>query len=80
MSQCKRYHYVVTARREVSVEECSLDKRMFLCNDSVLCIELFEVCNGHSDCLDNSDEGGLCNNQGESAHCAKMKLSRGNIV
>lgn len=53
------------ARREVPVEDCLLDHRMFRCHDGVLCIELYEVCNGKSDCLDGSDEGALCHEKGK---------------
>lgn len=47
------------------VEDCLLDHRMFRCHDGVLCIELYEVCNGKSDCLDGSDEGALCHEKGK---------------
>ncbi|XP_054256859.1 putative vitellogenin receptor [Macrosteles quadrilineatus] len=51
-------------QREITMEECSLDKRLFYCHDGVLCLELFQLCNGKEECLDGSDEGGRCNETG----------------
>lgn len=43
-------------------EQCLVENRKFLCHDYKKCIDIEHVCNNNNDCLDLSDEGGLCNN------------------
>jgi hypothetical protein len=46
----------------VDPEQCMIEDRKFLCHDHKKCIGVEHVCNNNIDCLDASDEGGLCNN------------------
>lgn len=46
----------------IDPEKCLIEDRKFLCHDHKKCISVEHVCNNNTDCLDASDEGGLCNN------------------
>lgn len=46
----------------IEPEHCKIGDRKFLCHDHKKCITIDNVCNENVDCLDGSDEGGLCNN------------------
>lgn len=48
--------------RLIEPEQCKIADRKFLCHDLKKCISVDNVCNNNNDCLDASDEGGLCNN------------------
>ncbi|CAG9862634.1 unnamed protein product [Phyllotreta striolata] len=45
----------------VPIDQCTLDKRKFLCHNNVTCIDTESVCDGHNHCPDNSDESPNCN-------------------
>lgn len=47
----------------VEPEKCLIENRKFLCHDHKKCIDVKNVCDYNNDCLDASDEGGLCNNK-----------------
>lgn len=44
----------------VPLEECIPERQLFACKDKVGCLDINQVCDGTSHCLDDSDEGGLC--------------------
>lgn len=46
----------------IEPEHCLVGERKFLCHDQKKCIDIENVCDNNNDCLDASDEGGLCNN------------------
>ncbi|XP_050441147.1 vitellogenin receptor [Adelges cooleyi] len=48
--------------RIIDPDQCLQANRNFLCHDRKKCLNVDNVCNGASDCLDESDEGGICNN------------------
>lgn len=54
--------YVLLGLHLVEPQQCLVKDRKFLCQDHRKCINIENVCNNHNDCLDASDEGGLCNN------------------
>ncbi|VVC34061.1 Hypothetical protein CINCED_3A006126 [Cinara cedri] len=47
----------------IEPDNCSIGDRKFLCHDHKKCIDIENVCNNKTDCLDSSDEGGICNNE-----------------
>ena len=44
----------------VPMEECIPANQLFMCKDEVGCLDINQVCDGISHCLDDSDEGSLC--------------------
>lgn len=49
----------------IEPEQCLIGNRKYLCHDHKKCIDVENVCNNnYDDCLDKSDEGGLCNTTG----------------
>lgn len=45
-----------------NVKECTLENLQFYCKDKSKCIALHQLCDHSPDCLDKSDEGGMCAN------------------
>ncbi|XP_067000750.2 vitellogenin receptor [Anabrus simplex] len=48
-------------KQSVSMNDCTLDKGLYACQDKLMCIELSKLCDGTMHCLDGSDEGPGCN-------------------
>lgn len=42
------------------ISNCTLENQLFKCKDESACIELTKTCSGHNECIDGSDEGGMC--------------------
>ncbi|XP_025205329.1 vitellogenin receptor [Melanaphis sacchari] len=60
----------------IEPEKCLIEERKFLCHDHKKCIDVKNVCDHQSDCLDASDEGGLCNNKtGFIVECNSINCS-----
>jgi hypothetical protein len=53
--------YFSASKHDVSPEECTLQRNLFLCADNVECVEVGELCDGVEHCHDGSDEGPACN-------------------
>ncbi|CAG9839329.1 unnamed protein product [Diabrotica balteata] len=57
----------------VPLDQCTWDKRKFLCSNNKTCIDLHSVCDNKFDCPDFSDEGKLCNSS--TVLCKNNKCS-----
>lgn len=55
--------FLISDIQLVEPEKCLIENRKFLCHDHKKCIDVKNVCDYNNDCLDASDEGGLCNNK-----------------
>lgn len=42
------------------ISNCTFENQLFMCEDESNCIELKKTCSGHPECIDGSDEGGMC--------------------
>ncbi|XP_060527930.1 putative vitellogenin receptor [Cylas formicarius] len=54
-------------------KKCTLEAGKFLCQDKKACVDLKHVCDGNKDCLDTSDESGMCSNSRQNClthHCS----------
>lgn len=59
-------HAIITF---VSVADCTVDNKKFLCGDNTTCISIEKVCNKEKDCKDGIDEGGICDKFNNNTAC-----------
>lgn len=57
------YSFIYLDTQLIEPDKCLVEERKFLCHDHKKCIDIENVCNNKTDCLDSSDEGGICNNK-----------------
>ncbi|XP_034252136.1 vitellogenin receptor [Thrips palmi] len=50
----------------VPIDECVPEKLLFACKDRVGCLDIHQVCDNTSHCLDDSDEGNRCSESCEN--------------